>query len=155
MYGPLLFIHSWMRWLVLGVLLFLIFKTLFVQINKSKWQPKDDATLWVFDQIFGYQILFGLVLWAGTSPLTKMVFKNFSVIQEDPVLFFWFLRHPLTMIVAMGFFQGGYDKFKEAVPEKKNKILLFTLIITLVIILSAIPWSNLIFGRPLFRLEMI
>lgn len=151
MYEPLILIHSWTRWIVLTALIFLFFKSLYRANFKPKWNETDDNAIWIFNQVFSYQIVFGLTLWLGTSPFIKVALQHPTEIFSNSVLNFWVIRHPLTMIFAQGIFHMGKARAKRYAPEQKPKIFALTLGACLVTILSALPWSWLSYSRPFFR----
>lgn len=151
MYESLLFIHSWTRWVVFIGLIYFLIKATSGWLMKTPWKASDGHFIWAFDQVFGYQVLFGLTLWLGLSPYTKTVFKDFNLLWENPVLFFWTLRHGLTMILALGVFHMGKGKAKRASDNKKYKIFAFTFAGSLLLVISAIPWPWLSYGRALIR----
>ena len=151
MYQPLLFIHSWMRWTIIFAIIYFLIRSINGWSKQSPWTSQDNYYIWAFNQVFGYQILFGLTLWISLSPMTKAGFKDSSLILENSMIFFWFLRHPITMILALGAFHMGKAKGRSAVPEKRFKIFAVTFLIVLLVIASAIPWPGLSYGRSLFR----
>jgi hypothetical protein len=153
MYGLMLFIHSLTRWIVVLGTLFFFFRSLKGWIKNEEWTAQDTHFIWGFNQVFGYQILFGLTMWLGLSPITKAVFKDFGLIRENFVMLFWFLLHGTAMILALGIFQTAKAKAKR-ISEAKTKFKIFTLTFALIItiFLIAIPWPWYKFGRPLIRM---
>lgn len=151
MYEPFLLLHSWTRWAVLLALIYLLARSALLWRLQKPWTSKDSELLWVFDQIFGYQVLFGFALWLAGSPLVKAAFKEAGLIFDNSLVFFWALRHPLTMLVAFGVFHMGKARAKRSSPEKAARLYFLTLLGVTLLILSAIPWPGLFYGRPLFR----
>ncbi|MBX3019161.1 MAG: hypothetical protein KF767_14845 [Bdellovibrionaceae bacterium] len=151
MYEPLLFIHSWVRWVVLFAGLYLVVRYSLAARANRPWNGGDQHLLWAFDQSFGYQFLFGLTLWAGMSPWTKAFFQDPVGSLENPFVFFWSLRHPLTMFVAIGVFHMMKAKARRLEGAARFKKLAVTIALTLVIVLSAIPWPWMDVGRAWIR----
>ncbi len=152
MYEPLLLIHSWTRWIVFLSMIALFGRCLYGWISKSPWAEREDGFLWAVDQAFGYQILFGGMLWLGISPFTKTGFMNPSEILANPLIFFWTVRHGLSMILAFGIFQIFKAKCRKAPPAlAKYRLATLGTGIALAVIISAIPWPGLEYGRPLVR----
>lgn len=151
MYDPFIFIHSWTRWLVLVSIIFFFIKSAYGWMRKIPWSSHDDYFISAFTQLYSYQVAFGLFLLIGLSPVTKIGFQNPALISKDIMIFFWVLRHPLTMLLAYGTYQIGRVKSNKANPEKRFKIYTITFTVILAMILSAIPWPWLSYGRALFR----
>ena len=151
MYEPLLLLHSWVRWLILLSLIYFLAKSIKGAFFAEKWSANEESFLWAFNQAFGYQVLFGLTLWLGQSPLVKAGFREPHLILNDSVVSFWALRHPLTMIFALGAFHMAKARAKRVAPEEKFKHFAITFGLILILIASAIPWPTLSYGRPLLR----
>lgn len=151
MYEPLLIAHSWTRWMVLGGLVYFFIKSIYSIVRKKAWTGADNYFIWAFEQAFGYQVLFGLVLWLGSSPFLKMAIRNPDLVFEDSTVSFWSLRHPLTMLVSIVVFQIGKVRARRAPMENKFRIFAVTFAVVLILVCSAIPWSWLSYGRPWLR----
>jgi len=152
MYSSLLLVHSWIRWVVLLSALALTF--LFVRgwLTRRTWGGSENAQLWIFSQTLLYQGLFGLLLYVGGSPFTKLLISAPSTALSNPVPLFWSVRHPLTMLSSIAvFFVGRYLTLKKAHPQNKFRSAALTLATTMLIILTAVPWSGLLYGRSWFR----
>ena len=119
--------------------------------QQAPWMAQDSYFIWAFNQVFGYQIGFGITLWIGLNPMTKVGFKNPSLVLENGVISFWVLRHAITMILALGTFHIGKARSKKVIPNDRFKIYTVTFAIILTLITSAIPWPWLSYGRALFR----
>ncbi len=151
MYELLLFIHSWTRWIVLIAIIYFFLRSLRGWRTGAPWTAQDHYFIWAFNQIFGYQVLFGLTLWIGLSPMTKAGIKNPNLILQDGAISFWVLRHALTMILAFGLFHAGRAKSKKVSTIQRFKVYALTFGMMLAMIASAIPWPWLSYGRLLFR----
>lgn len=151
MYEPLLFIHSWLRWLMLFMGLYLILRFARAARGGRAWTERDAGLLWAFDQAFGYQFLFGLTLWAGMSPWVKAFFHDPAGALENPFVFFWSLQHPLTMLVAIGVFHMLKARARRFEGAERFRALVGTLTLSLLIVLSGIPWPWMDVGRALVR----
>ncbi len=151
MYEPLLFIHSWLRWIVLLAMCYFFVRSLYGWAKKHTWKPADSHFMWAFNQMFAYQVAFGIGIWMALSPFTKAAFKDTALILESPVIFFWTVRHGLTMILAIGFFQAAHAKTRRAPESVRFRNYAFVFGILLLIVASAIPWPGLPHGRNLLR----
>jgi hypothetical protein len=151
MYGPLLFIHSWTRWIVVVSGLYFLIRCLLGWVRNQQWGSSENHFIWAFNQILGYQILFGLTLYIAASPFVKLAIANPSLISTQPVVNFWVARHAPTMFFTLGVFHMGRAKVKKAPLESRFRIYTITFSILMALILSAIPWTGLVYGRPWFR----
>ena len=151
MYETLLLIHSWMRWAIVVAVLYFFVNCLAGSLRKKLWSPNDQHFIWAFNQLFGFQVVFGIIIWLALSPFTKAGFKTPITILENPVTFFWTIRHPVTMLLAMAAFQIGETRAKKTSPEKKHKLFAITFAVLILLIASAIPWPGLAYGRTFFR----
>jgi hypothetical protein len=151
MYEPLLLIHSWTRWAVFFGALYFLGRSFTGWWKKTPWTPQDGNFIWAFNQAFTYQIGFGIVLWLGLSPITKAGFKSPWLLLENGAISFWALRHPLTMVLALGVFHIGKARSKKVLPEERFRLFAITFAIVFIMISSAIPWPWLSYGRAFFR----
>ncbi|MES2769864.1 MAG: hypothetical protein V4596_12025 [Bdellovibrionota bacterium] len=151
MYEPILFVHSWFRWIVYLSIIYFFFRSTYGWLKKKPWKHSDTNFIWAFDQIFNYQILFGFILWLAGSPLTKAVFADPGAALQNNVISFFTIRHGLTMIFALGLFHIGKARARKSPEEKRFKIYSIVFGLVFVIVSSAIPWPGLIYGRDLFK----
>ena len=151
MYEPLIFIHSWFRWILFVGIVYFLTRSIYCWITKKPWKPSDTNFIWAFDQIFNYQILFGLMLWLAGSPLTKALFQDPSAALQNDVISFFTIRHGLTMIFAVGVFHMCKARARRLPEKDRFKIFSVVFGLVFVIVCSAIPWPGLIYGRDLFR----
>lgn len=152
MYDVILFIHSWLRWIVTFFLLLVFLRAL------SGWLK--NSSFLKFDKIFGgilvgfthLQLVIGLVLYFGLSPITNAAMNNMGFAMKNSTLRFWSVEHIATMFIFVILIQVGRTLSKRAKHDsKKHKFTaIFTGIATLVLI-AGIPWpSRNEIGRPLF-----
>lgn len=152
MYSSLLFIHSWTRWVVVLGGIGLTSQMFLRWHQRRQWGGADNGLVWAFSQVFGYQVLFGLSLYIGGSPYTKVLISKPGLTLKTPVFFFWGLRHPATMLLALAIFQIGKRISQKHVQiEGRHRAFAVTLLLTMLAILSAIPWPKLEYGRSFFR----
>lgn len=118
---------------------------------KKSFTKKDEYFIWSFNQVFLYQFFFGLTLWVAASPFVKTAFLDPASIFKNPLISFWTLQHPLTMIFAVGIFHGGKAKARKSSAEHKFQIYAVTFGLIILMVGSAIPWPFLSYGRTLFR----
>ena len=152
MYEPLIFIHSWTRWAVLFGAGLLMWRTIGGWILKRTWTGYDNHLVWAYNQVFGYQLLFGITLYMGLSPMTKASFLNWSSAMGNPVLKFWSVHHMTLMISAFAVFQiGKHLTYTKASIERRHRGMALTMLSSTAIVLCGIPWPFLVYGRPWIR----
>jgi hypothetical protein len=151
MYGPLLLIHSWTRWIVVVSGILFLIRCLVGWMKRQEWSSSENYFIWGFNQILGYQILFGFTLYIAASPYVRMAISNPSLISTNPVVGFWVARHAVTMLSTLGVFHVGRAKAKKAPQDSRFRIYTITFTVLMAMILSAIPWAGLAYGRPWFR----
>jgi len=151
LYTPVLSIHSWLRWLTL---------LLAVGATINAWRPDRDLSLkppgrhWdtFFMMALDFQVLFGLLLYFGLSPVTKFGLENMGVALGNSNLRFWTFTHLGAMVAATATVRVGRVlaiNAKTPADRRKWRFLFFAL--TTLAILAGIPWPGLANGRPLFR----
>jgi hypothetical protein len=150
MFEVTLFVHSWFRWVVLGIALLLTFRFTKAWLCKEEWSGSEYSYVTGFLHAYATQVFFGLTLYIGLSPIPKSVIADASLLK-NPYYMFFAIRHGLSMLSGFLIFIIGVTISKKKSKESKYKILSLTMIITLLIILSAIPWPALPYGRDLFR----
>lgn len=153
MYEVFLFVHSWFRWIVVVAGLRLLFILLHGWIKKKKWDGTDLRALSLFNEVLSYQIAMGICLYGFLSPLPKIGWNDMAFTLRDPILRFWTIEHITSMLSSIAIFHiGRAIALKKAPLEKRFKVLSITLFLSMLLILSAIPWPFLKYGRDLFRI---
>lgn len=152
MYGLILPLHSWLRWLVLASLLVCLARALYGLGKKRDWSVRDRRLLTLFVSAFDTQILLGLTLYFVLSPLTPKSLADFGRNMSIAYLRFFAVEHLTAMLLALVAAHvtvRSARRAKAAVPRQRR--LAWGLGVTLVLILAGIPWPFLVYGRPLLR----
>jgi hypothetical protein len=152
MYSVVLTIHSWMRWLTLGL-------ATAATLNASRPPVEGAAALpgrW-WDTFLmlavDLQVFFGLVLYFGLSPFTKEAMANVSLAMSNPALRFWAVEHAGGMFLSVVLVRmGRVLAANAATPSAARRRRLTCFAIATIGMLISIPWPGLANGRPLFRL---
>jgi hypothetical protein len=149
----LLHLHNLLRWVILILLLVSLVKAY------SGWQQKKvfsqgDKRIWLFTMIAGHiTLLLGLYQWLlGRYGMLKTDLpEGVSVMKDKFYRFFW-VEHPLFMILAIVMLTLAHGMAKKAVPDEvKYKRAFWFFIIALLMILVAVPWPfRTGIGRPWF-----
>jgi uncharacterized membrane protein len=147
----LVVLHSYLRWILLVLLLVSIVKSL-SGLNGKKALTAGDKKLWLFTMISAHTtLLIGLILvFFGTYGLSKGLPEGISV-MKDATYRFYLVEHPLMMIIAIVFITIGRGQAKKSIPDAvKYKKAFWFFVVALILILAAIPWPSREIGRPLF-----
>jgi hypothetical protein len=152
MYTAVLAIHSWLRWiaLLLGVA-----ATWNASRDRLELSERPPGSRWdtYFMLAVDLQVLFGLFLYFGLSPLTKVAMEDFGGALRNPTLRFWGLEHIGLMMAVVVLVRMGRVMALTAKTPSARRLRRFACFAaaTLVMILG-IPWPGLTLGRPLFRI---
>lgn len=145
MYSILLAIHSIIRWIVLGSLLFAIFTSAEGLVTKRAYTGVDKITRGLTSGTSHLQLLIGILLYVSVSPITQSFLKNGA--QRNDQMFFFGVWHAVAMFIAVILITVGAAVAKRASTDKKKfSVTLIWFSISLITILSGIPWF-----RPFFR----
>jgi hypothetical protein len=149
----LVHLHNTLRWIILILLILSIVKAY------TGWKSKSalsDSTkkLWLFTMVATHiTLLLGLYQWlAGRYGMLTTSLPEGTSFMKDKFYRFYWLEHPLMMILAIVFITVGRRMAKSAVTDivKHRKAFLFFLI-GLILILAAIPWPfREVIGRGYF-----
>ncbi|MEQ6119272.1 hypothetical protein [Reichenbachiella sp. MALMAid0571] len=150
MYPTIIFIHSWLRWIILALFLIAIVKSFIGYTNQKEYGKGDNALAASLVGTLHLQALIGLLLYFVFSPITTNAFGGDVSPMKDAGIRYWAVEHVFMMVVAIVVAQTGRSKAKKksnSTDKFKTQAIFFT--IAFILILSRIPWSEA--GR-LFRI---
>lgn len=134
MYGILTPIHSFLRWVVLLLLLTVIIKSLQGLISKRSFSNSDNKISLYLMISAHTQLVVGILL-LFVSPFVK-----FGNMTDEEVRFFT-VEHSSMMIIAIAFITIARISSKKAATDAaKFRRLFIYCLIALIIIFIAIPW---------------
>jgi hypothetical protein len=147
-----LVLHSLLRWVILILLVASILKSYTGWQQKKAFTPGDRKT-WLFTLIAGHTTLLiglGQLFFGRYGILTSKLPEGTSIMKDKFFRFYW-VEHPVGMIVAIILITLGYGMAKKAVSdETKFKKAFWYFLIALILILASIPWPfRGDIGRPL------
>jgi len=152
MYNAVLFLHSWIRWVVLVAGVLAIVRAFRGAGSGATFGPSDRRAGVIFVASMDLQFLLGLLLYGVLSPITSAAFQNFGAAMKDSVLRFFAVEHTMLALAAVVLAHIGSARAKRAPSDRarfRAMAIFFT--IALVLLLVAIPWPGRTMGRPLFR----
>ena len=136
----LLHLHSFLRWVILILLLVAIYKS-FTDRNKAyaAGHKKTGMFLMICADIM---LLLGLYQWfTGPWGLKSIQTNGMGVVMKNSVLRFFAIEHLIGMLIAIVLIHIGYSYAKKNIPDSvkhKRTIVFFGL--ALLVILISIPW---------------
>ncbi len=152
LYELVLFSHSWLRWLILALTLFLIIRAVLVSGAGRPLSTSDDRLFTALVGMVDLQMLLGLSLYFGLSPLVKAALSDFSSAMREPALRFVAVEHVVAMFLAVVILHVGRVRTRRADEAVRARHARRWLIGFAVFALAGIPWPFLPYGRPLLRL---
>ncbi len=153
MYANLIVLHSLVRWLVLGALLYSIYRAYRGWLLAKLFTTHDNSTRHWTATIAHIQLILGIWLYF-ISPLVAYFLRNFSDAVHLREIRFFGMEHSLMMLTAIIILTIGSAKAKrKQTDQAKFKTMAVWFTMTLLIILANIPWSfSPLVSRPYFRL---
>jgi hypothetical protein len=150
-YPAVLTIHSWLRWaaLLLGATATL---NAFCRRADTAERPPGQRWDWAFMLALDLQVLSGLLLYFGLSPLTTAAMSNMGLALRDPALRFWAFTHVASMCVAIVAVRAGrvLAMREPTSPARRNgRYICFG--VAVLAMMAGVPWPGLANARPLFR----
>jgi hypothetical protein len=150
MYSAVLFLHSWVRWLVLiaGIVAFVGAVT----HRGRPWSSGNDRATLLYTIALDVQLLLGLLLYLFLSPVVSLAFQNMGAAMQTTSVRFFVVEHAIGMVLAVVAAHIGRVRVRKAAPDAKRRAAATFIGISLLLILLAMPWPALPYARPLFRL---
>jgi hypothetical protein len=152
MYTALLFIHSWLRWIVILAGLAVVGGAVGGVSTRRAWLPVDDRRLLLFTTSLDVQLLIGLILYVFLSPVTQSGFDDMRLTMRDSVLRFFVVEHLAGMMIAVALAHVGRARARKASDAVgRHRTVLLFVGLAMVALLLSIPWPGMAGGRELFR----
>jgi hypothetical protein len=151
MYTAVLFIHSWFRYAVLGMGLWLLIAVIAGLRSGGTWAPDHERLHKQFLAVLDVQFLLGLTMYFFLSPITAAARANMAIAMKDPQLRFFGVEHAATMLIAVVVAHVARVRSKRREGRLRYRSVLISQTLWLVLTLISIPWPGLDVGRPVFR----
>lgn len=142
-------LHSALRWVCLAAVVGRLGLAARGVATGSPLGPRDRQLGLVSVIAMDLQLTLGLVLLA-VSPLAQAAFANMGAAMKDPVLRFWAVEHPTTMLLSVAAVHVGHRlSSRAAEPSRGHRAALIGYGIALLLMVAAIPWPfRAGVGRP-------
>lgn len=151
-YGIALALHSWLRWVLLVVLLLAFVRALGGVSTGRVMAAADRALRGATVGLMHLQLLVGAVLYVWLSPITPKDGESFRAAMKVSGVRFFAVEHVTLMLIALIVAQIGASSARRAKDDRTAfRRIAIGFGIALLLILAAIPWPGLPWGRPLFR----
>lgn len=152
MYSLILFLHSWLRWIVVALGIVAVVSALRSRAAGRDYTRADDRRgLW-FIITLDLQVTLGLTMYLFLSPFTRAGLQDPAAAMRSSVLRFFLIEHVVSMVLALVAAHMGRVRTRRAQtgPEKHQRAASGALL-ALLCILVGIPWPFLPYARPLAR----
>jgi len=138
MYNSLLFAHSYLRYIILILLVIVIITSLLGLVNKKPYTNTDNKlSLYLFISTH-LQLLLGLILFF-VSPVVQFSGEA----MKNPATRYWLVEHNTAMLIAIVFITLARTTSKKmSDSQRKHKRMLIFNLIALVIIVLTISISG-------------
>ncbi|HYQ40613.1 MAG TPA: hypothetical protein VER11_01550 [Polyangiaceae bacterium] len=152
MYGVILIVHSWNRWLVLVTAVAALVAAISGLSARREWSKKNQRVALAFIGSLDLQALLGLLLYFVLSPLIPKTSSEFKAAMHVGALRFFAIEHITMMLLALIVAHGAWAYAKRARDSRaRQKRVAWGFGIALLLILSSIPWPGMPASRPLFH----
>lgn len=149
MYINILIAHSWLRWILLAVMLVVLVRSLLGFLSKTPFTKLDNLFGALLIAFTHTQLVVGYILYFY-SPLAYQAIQKqgMGAVMKDKALRPWAVEHILMMTVAVVVIQVGRSLSKKQPTDAgKHQRMLMALVIALALIILAIPAERLALFR--------
>ena len=147
-----LFVHSYLRWVVLGLGLTVTLRAWLAARSARDWSPHDERWQQAFVGSIDLQFSLGLVLYCFLSPFSSAFLADLAHAIKEPTLRFFGLEHVFVMLPAVALAHVARVRSKRLAGAPRQRLVWILTAIVLLLIVVGIPWPFLRYGRPLLRL---
>ena len=152
MYPTVLLVHSWLRWLVIVLGLLAIMRAIGGARHRRSFLRTDERLYRGFVGMLDLQLLLGVILYFGLSPITKAALSDFMGAMRISSLRFWAIEHWFGMIIAIALAHIGLSRARRLSEDgAKHRTIAIFFILAIIAILASIPWPGTPNARPLIR----
>lgn len=146
-YDLFLSIHNLLRWILLISGILAIVFAIKGLSGKTTYGKAENRWRLIFLIMNHSQLLIGLLLYFVLSPITKSAMQNMGAAMKNEALRFWAVEHLTAMVIAVVVTTIGNSRIKKAATDlAKHRTTLIFFGISMLLIVSMIPWD-----RPIFR----
>lgn len=152
MYQSFILFHSWWRWAVVFFLLLAFLRSSSAWIFNFRYKREDKLLGRFLVASVHLQVLVGLILYLGLSPIIQMAMNNVSYAMKTPSLRYWLVEHFGMMFVFLVIVQVGQILSKRTIYDRqKHKRMAISTGLAILVLAVGMPWPGTKHERPLFR----
>ena len=144
-------LHSWVRWILLGLGLATLVLSARGWRHGGPWTRVHERLTGALGGGARVQVGAGLVLLLWASPVATLAWKlGLRASFHAPVLAWFGFVHPVMMIISVGVLESGLARARRVdSPQAKHRAVTLAICAWLALVLVAIPWPGLPWGRSL------
>jgi hypothetical protein len=140
-------IHSYNRYLLLAVLLFVVIKSLLGWLGKKPYEAADRAAGGALVGLAHLQLLVGLIQYFFTSAYTRAAFADMGAAMKDANLRYFAVEHITTMMIAVVLIQLGRTLSKRRTGDTaKHRTVAIYSGIALLLIVGTLASKGILVG---------
>jgi hypothetical protein len=148
-YIATLHLHTLTWWIIFLTGLWAIFRVWRGYLRQSTWTRQERLAGLIFSSALATQLLIGLALYFQ-SPVVQPLFAGGAAPHGWLSAVFFGLIHPPTMFTAVVLGQVGFSVSKRLSDDRrKYRMALICYTAALGVLLLAVPWPCLTYGRSL------
>jgi hypothetical protein len=152
LHALVLVLHSTLRWVVLVLGMLAFSRCVSGARGGAAFGPADARIVRGFVSAFDIQLLLGLVMWLGLSPLGVRMFASAGHAMRVSTLRFFMIEHVFGMLVCATVLHVGTARAEKARDDKARfRRTAVTIGVGFLVLFATIPWPFFPYGRPLFR----
>jgi hypothetical protein len=156
-YEALLVAHSFVRWWVLAACALTALRGLGAGRVGGAWTARDQGVARAFVASVDLQVLLGMSLYFGVSPLARAARalwskEGFAALWSEPMLRFVGVVHPLLALTAAAVAHAAWIAVRRSEGARERHARLgWGAALSALLLLAAVPWPFLGHERPWFR----
>lgn len=150
MHDALLFAHGWLRWAVLLAWCVVLVRGAARARAGAPWDRTDDTVHKVAVGLLDLQVLLGVCLYLGTSPLAEAFFRAPGASMRVGALRFFGLEHPVGMVAGAALLHVGRVLTRRRPTGRRGTAMRWSAA-GILVVAASIPWPKGPAPRPLAR----
>jgi cell division protein FtsW (lipid II flippase) len=143
MYRVVLALHNLVRWVVVAVGAWALFRAWRGWLRSLPWTTRDGRAARLFVGVLDVQLLLGLLLYVVFSPLTRRAFHDPGAAMRDAPVRYFFLEHVVIMVAAIAIAHIGLVKVRrQSSDSARFQTAALWLGVALAVIVGFLPWAR-------------